>query len=157
MPQYIRGRDEELLHELGLRINNERLRTQNSIPDISAKGRMSTTTVQQLIHTGRGTVTSLLRIADAMDCEIILSRRLKIRTISEIEGAEERLFKIHHQQLKQKNDKYYQQKSKRREFDRAEWERDFLTHDNTEQSGGTPQDDFPGPSLGGDDIPPRLY
>lgn len=130
--RFIRQRDEVLLEELSLRLDAERRATNESILRTASRARVQLDTVKKLIYTGRSTTVTLLRIADALDCDVVLIRRAKKRKIWEIPGAEEQLFKLNQIQTKAKQNERTRKNSQREKLDAAERERDFLDTDDTQ-------------------------
>lgn len=130
---YKRNRDEVMLDELAARVDLERRKHLQSILEIAARARIQVSTVTKIMHTGECTTVTLLRIADALNCDVVLVRRPKDQKMWEIPGAEEQLFKLKTQQLKRKRNERQRKASAKEEFERAQRNRDFLTSgDNAE-------------------------
>jgi hypothetical protein len=108
-------------------------KTGKSVLGIAALSRTEARTVRALLNEGVGTVRTLLRIARAMDCELVLThktgRRMEVWDDPE---AEEQLFKLKEKQKIYKRDERNRKDSRRQEFDRAERERDFTADDDAE-------------------------
>lgn len=130
--RFIRRRDEVLLEDLALKINNERMASREPIIRTAARSRIQLETVKKLIYTGRSTTVTLLRIADALNCEVVLIRRTRKKKIWEIEGAEEQLYKLNKIQTIAKQNERKRKNSQRQRIEDAERERDFLNGDDAE-------------------------
>jgi hypothetical protein len=124
--RFVNQRDEKLMDDLGTRINSERMRSRITVMRLASKANIAMSSVERAIIGYFTNSVTLLRIADAMDCDVVLVRRTKIKTIFEVDGAEEQLFKL----KKERNDRQRKHQkgkiSKREEYDRAQRERDFL-------------------------------
>lgn len=124
--RFIRNRDQEMLDDLAQKIEDVRRIKKSSIIRISAYARIDQKTVKQLIYTGKSTTITLLRIIDALNCDIVLIPQKKKKEFFEVEGAEEQLYKLKQAQLKHKKNAINRVTSKREEFDREEFNRDFI-------------------------------
>jgi hypothetical protein len=123
----ITDRINELMDELSSRINSEKKRSGFSVHTLAARSNLCRATITRSLIDGNMSTKTLLKIIDAMDCDIVFVRRAKLRTIFEIEGAEEQLFKFNNENNDNQKRFKGKQKSKREEFNAAERERDFLS------------------------------
>ena len=115
--------DERLIDDMGLKLNQERRNSRFSIYQHAAAAKLGVSTIERLIFDGKGNVLSLLRAIDALDCDIVLVKRRKVRKFWEIPGADERLTqlrKIQYDQNKLKSEK------RRAKLKQSEDENDFL-------------------------------
>ncbi len=122
---FFREADKRMINDLLDKVEDARRLRKLSLLKVAAMARIKHTIVKNLIYAGGGTIRTLLRVIDALDYDIVLVKRQKVRTIFEVEGAHQQLEKSLRTAAMAKREARLKRRSLTEEMEYDEFENDF--------------------------------
>lgn len=123
---FLREADKRMLKDFSDKLEEARRASHMSYNKLAAMARVNVNVVGNMIYNEGGTIRTFLRLIDAMDYDFVLVKRQKRRTIFDVEGAAEQLYKTRKIANKSKTKEREEKRNLQEELDKAEFENDFL-------------------------------